>query len=222
MSDVTLPNTIDAPTVSTSEVQGNDEALRDHINSSAWVDDDKLASPNNSVWRTIHSSWALVDPDEGTGTYALANRITDPISSTDFIISGTTFANDSTPHRPLACPFLYLDDADYTVAGKTTQLRVRGLAFTNGTAPASTFTFGLYPVTFSGGADSLIATLGTVVTSSTAAIAAPAANSAVKADSSAFSVPADGAYALGVVISGASVANNAIPMLAGHLEMRHT
>jgi hypothetical protein len=43
VADVSLPNTIAPPTVSTSEVQGNDEALRDYVNSSGWVNSARIA-----------------------------------------------------------------------------------------------------------------------------------------------------------------------------------
>ena len=43
MSDPTLPHTIAPPAVSTSEVQGNDEALRDFLSGDGWIDTSKYA-----------------------------------------------------------------------------------------------------------------------------------------------------------------------------------
>jgi hypothetical protein len=58
--------------------------------------------------------------------------------------------------------------ADYPVpAGRTAQMRVVHTVMTNATAPAITFTAGLYPVTVAGGAGVITATIGTVVTNST-------------------------------------------------------
>lgn len=219
MSDVSLPNTIAPPTVSTSEVQGNDEALRDFVNGSGWVDttkyedasvtDAKLASPNNSVYKTLLIARSVAAADVAAGTYALGEE------------GGAL--SDSTPISLVpAAPFatVYLDDADFTVASKTTKLRVRGIVRTNGTVPAITFTFGLYPVTWSGGADALVATLGTVVASSTAAIASPSANSATTAVSSDVNVPSDGDYCLGVVTS-ATLTNNSACLLSAQLQTRN-
>jgi hypothetical protein len=117
--------------------------------------------------------------------------------------------------------FHYLDADDFTVTGKNTRLRVRGTVCTNATQPLITFTFGLYPITFAGAADALTATRGAVVTSSTAAVASPAASSAVTVASSDFAVPGDGVYALGVQTS-AQLTNNAAALLVANLEVHWT
>jgi hypothetical protein len=98
--------------------------------------------------------------------------------------------------------------ADHSVTLLTAKLRLRASVLSNATAAAITFTFGLYPVTVAGGADTLQFTLGTVVAGSTAAIASPTASTATTATGSDFSLPADGTYALGVVTSGTVGANS--------------
>jgi hypothetical protein len=118
-------------------------------------------------------------------------------------------------------PFLYLDNADYAISGRNTRLRLRGTVSSNATPPAITFTFGLYPVTASGAADTVIMTLGTVVASSTAAVASPAASETTAAVSSEFAVPSDGLYAFGVVTS-AQLANNNSSYLTAELQQRWT
>lgn len=116
--------------------------------------------------------------------------------------------------------YTYLDSTDYTVSGLTPKLRVRGTVLTNGTAPAMTFTFGLYPITSSGAATTLTITAGTVVTGSTAAVASPSANAATTAVGSDFTFPSAGAYALAVAAS-AAMAGNASAAIHVRLEMRH-
>ena len=115
---------------------------------------------------------------------------------------------------------MYFDPSDFAVSGLTTKMRVRGVVTTNGTAPAITFTFGLYPVAASGGASSIIHTLGTVVSGSTAAVATPAINSVTAAVSSDFNVPSAGGYALGIALSGTTAASSACFVMA-RLEVHH-
>ena len=80
---------------------------------------------------------------------------------------------------------------------------------TNATAPTSTFTAGLYPaITFVGGAAALTFTLDTVVTDSTAAIAAPSSGTATTAVSTDFTFPAAGPFVIGLVITTNMVANS--------------
>lgn len=104
-----------------------------------------------------------------------------------------------------------LDPADWP-GGVTPKLRIRVIVSTNATAPTSTFTFGLYPVTASaGGAAAVSVTLGAVVAGSTAVVAAPAASTpGVTAESGEFDCPAAGAYALGVALAPSMVASSAV------------
>lgn len=110
---------------------------------------------------------------------------------------------------------VYLDDADYTISGRTPKLRVRAQFLTNATAPTNTVTFGLFPLSsVAGGSDVLVPTLGTVVSGSTVAFAAQGASTVGQGNSGDFSFPSDGTYALGVTSSGATAVNAAVAMNA--------
>lgn len=109
---------------------------------------------------------------------------------------------------------------DYAVTGLTTKLRLSALIATNATAPASDFTFGLYPVTVAGGNSVIAATAGTVVSGSTVAIEAPAASTATRGAGSDFSAPSAGTYGLGVVLSDAQAANS-IASIIVQLQLHH-
>lgn len=104
----------------------------------------------------------------------------------------------------------YLDPAGFAVTGKSnTQLVLRMSVATNNTAPAINFTGQLNAVSFGGGSASLIApTVGSVVSGSTVAVNTPTAAGATVAETSAFTFPAAGAYALTVVTSGTTATNS--------------
>lgn len=118
----------------------------------------------------------------------------------------------------------YLDPADFAVSGKTTVLRLRQTIITNATAPAVTFTAGLYPIATWGGAagvEPTIATIGAVVSGSTAAIASPAASAAATpVVSTEFTFPAAGWYALGVAQSGSPAGANTLGQI--QLQLKHS
>jgi hypothetical protein len=176
------------------------------------VTDAKLASANNSVYRLVFSAETAIGADAGAGKYIMA-----PAGN---VTSGSNLAAANLD-RDMP-PVFEFDDADYTVSGLTQKLRLRAQVLANATAPAITFTFGLYPVTVAGGADVLAFTIGTVVTGSTVAIASPSASTATRGTPTAdFTVPADGVYSLGVVTSG-TIANNSLVFLAAQLQVRNT
>jgi len=104
-----------------------------------------------------------------------------------------------------------------TVGDLAPKLQVQGVLSVNDAAPVGNFTIGLYPVTrpsSSGGSTGLIYTLGTVVAGSTAAFTAPAADSMAVANSTAFALPSDGFYCLGVVSSATVATSSAVHMVA--------
>jgi hypothetical protein len=112
-----------------------------------------------------------------------------------------------------------LDPADFVApAGKTLKARVKASMIVNAVAPTNTFTFGLYPVATTGGASGsapTIATVGTVVTGSTAAIVAPsAAAGATPVVSTTFTFPAAGYYVLGAVVTAGGAANSVVTVTA--------
>jgi len=173
------------------------------------VTDANLASPNNSAYKTLLVEHGGTGADLAAGTY-LMRRSGDPLASGGTISSSAGMFS-----------LLYFDDADFLVGGLTQKLRLRAQVSTNATAWSSvTATFGLYPVTFAGGADALVPTLGTVVTGSTVAAANPLAstpNSYVGTD---FAIPSDGVYAIGFVLS-ATLTNNALALLSAQLQTRN-
>lgn len=177
------------------------------------IEETDLMSPNNAVYREIGFGQVNLVADVGAGTFFLVNEPTANASTPVAVYSGGASAHP--PH------LIWLDAADYAVSGKTTRLRVRGVVSTNGTAPTATFTFGLRPVTFSGAADTLTATAGTVVSESTAAVSSLGTNASKAAVSADFTMPATGAYALTVVTS-ATLTNNAAVLCNAWLQFRNT
>lgn len=86
--------------------------------------------------------------------------------------------------------------ADHAVTGGTTVMRLDAMQ-RNAGATTVTWTVGLYPVT-----NAASPTLGTVVTGSTAVFTTPSANAVHTANSGDFTIPSDGAYAIGYIVSG--------------------
>lgn len=179
--------------------------------------DADLVSPNNSVYKTILFGGAALDSGAGAvGTFMLAgqsvNNAAGALQSANTSGGGVgnSFATNGADFVTNNSGFFYFDDADYAVGSLTTKLRLRAQVNTNATAWSSvTATFGLYPVTFSGAALTITATLGTVVSGSTVAIANPGASSTTQGNSGDFTIPADGQYVLGCAMSAAITTNGA-------------
>jgi hypothetical protein len=92
------------------------------------------------------------------------------------------------------------------MAGLTAKLILEPWVAVAGTAPAITYTFGLYKIVITTGS---YVVSGAAVAGSTSQVASPGANAVTLASAGAsppadFSLPADGAYAVGVVLSGAT------------------
>jgi hypothetical protein len=175
------------------------------------VTDAKLASPNNSVYRTILTADAVAGADRGAGTYLLKSY------SFGLLLSGEDVNLPSS-----VPPLIYFDDADYTVSGLTQKLRLRAQIRPNATAPGTiTYTVGLHNVTAgAGGADALSYTLASAVSGSTVAFVNPSASTPAQNATSDFTIPADGYYVLGVVTS-AAVANNSAVHISAQLQTRN-
>lgn len=92
--------------------------------------------------------------------------------------------------------------ADHVLGSLTTKLRLRTVFQAQNTAPAVTITVGLYPVAIG----TSILTLGTVISGSTVSFASPAANTLTTSDSTDFTIPTDGYYAVGYIVSGTPAA----------------
>lgn len=187
-----------AKVVGTTEL--GDKAVTGAKVDDATLGDDKLVSPNNAVYRTLLSAQEFFNDGCFAKTYPMqrAGETTTAPQGNEGNSAGTW----------RAMPFFYFDDADYKVAGLTQKLRLRAQIACNATKAAIKFTFGLYPLTVAGAADTLKVTLGEVITGSTVEINEPAASTVTPAVGADFAIPVDGAYVLGVVTSAQLTADS--------------
>lgn len=170
----------------------------------------KGAADLGIVWRSIMSQSIRLP----TGTAARYN----------LFAANATAINLGTPPATTSVvtniPQLYLDDADYAQTGVTIKLRVVLIVECNDTAPGGDFTLSLNPVTAAGGTGAGVArTVGAAV-GNAAVVTAPSANTQNRANSTEFTIPADGYY-VPVVRNHAAVATNAEPHVTALLHMRH-
>lgn len=213
MSDLTYPYSIVAgDTPIAGRVQGNFDAIRTLVNSSGWVTDGKLASPNNSVYEMVTQAQGC-GTSTATGTYMLVAPL----------FSGNTnfMPNDSsTTNFPPLGQFRFTS-GDYTAGSLTTKFRVNMQVGVGSTSPSTvTFTAGLYPLTITSGNWHL----GPVVTGSTALSSGLSTNNVFPFSSGDFSASAlltdPGQYVLGVVIGSIQCPSGINVML--NLQTRHT
>lgn len=229
MSLINLPKTNQTGTNEWADVQDNDDAIVAVVNgdlddsniaSGAAIDlakidvgsgvtDAQLASPNNSVYRTIAYADSFLF-EAASGFYLLGAGTNKT--------SGGTFSVITQP--PMT---IWLSSSDYAVAGKTTKLRLRGTVIANATAPAVTFSFGLLPLSaVAGGGGEISYTIGAAVTGSSVSAASPPANSATAVTGSDFTFPAIApSYLLGVTVSGGTMAANSVVSAHAHLQVRN-
>lgn len=170
-------------------------------------------------YRNILASGGPLRRDEGAGTFILAPVV--PGTGHDSMQkSGANLFSTEEGNVFSMPPFIYFDDADYVISGKTLKMRLRAQVAVNATKAAIKFTFGLYPITVAGGSDILTMTLGSVVSSSTVEINEPAASTVSQGNSGDFTIPSDGAYALGVVTS-ATLTNLSAALVSAQLQVRN-
>jgi hypothetical protein len=167
---------------------------------------DGVARDVTAVYRTIHEDTVIVYGDRAAGTYLYASGT---------IISGSTDTDQN--HLSL----FYFDDADYSITGLTTKMRVRAQILTNATRPLITFTTGLYSLTTAGAADTLVVTADSLIAGSTVALASPAASTASQGNSGTFTIPSDGVHGLALVTSG-QLTDNASVQLAAQVQIAWT
>lgn len=177
------------PTLDNTNLSASAGIKGTQLSASAAIADTQLASPNNGAYRYMLLATGLVLNNVSANSLILTNSTV--------VVSGATGGL-----APM--PYIYFDDADFTVASKTQKMRLRAQIAVNGTKASIKFTFGMYPITVSGGSNEYKITLGTVVSGSTVEINEPTANTISQAVGSDFTIPADGAYALGVVTSGST------------------
>lgn len=175
----TLPNSALAGSITAANLAGS-------------IPDSKLASPNNSVYKTIMSASAYFGgKSSGASIFGF--------SPNDAGVGA------STTLAPIPLFFDYAS-GEYSVGSLTTKFRVKMEVAVGSTSPSTvTFTAGLYPVTVSAGNFAF----GTVTTGSTALSSGLATNTISRFNSGDFSASAlandPGAYVLGVVIGSITV-----------------
>lgn len=166
------------------------------------------AAPNlANAYRSHRQVVGAIPQDAVAGTYLSRNN-------------GNAVVNGGSGANPLS--IFTIVAADLAVPGKTAKLRSRVSVNTNATDPTLDLTFGIYPVTFAGGADVITHTMGTVVSGSQVAFtdAELAASSSIIKAGSDFDLPANGVYGFGVVTS-ALFANNAFLLFTYDLQLRY-
>lgn len=193
------------------------------------ITDADLASPNNSVYRTLFTSKAALGADalaaSGASTYLMGHSaFQSGVGLTPYTRGGMASPAAADADR-LNIDLFDFDDADYAVNGKTHKLRVRAFLGNGFTAWSSvTATVGLYPVTFAGSGSAdipIFVTPGTVVSGSTVALANPASSGPTRGNSGVFTPPSDGLYALGFTLS-AALTDGAVAILGATLQSVYT
>lgn len=171
---------------------------------------------------TVTKIASTLDPSQGYQTYKQVARAygaqAAPGSGTyvltlGHVATGAGAFSAGNSNALLNTHGLYIDPADYAISGRTTVLRVRASVTNNSVAPATTFTFGLYPISaIAGGsaASPYINTLGTVVSGSTVASASPSASAITTVTGTDFTSPAAGNYALAVNVASSSASNSVV------------
>lgn len=183
------PNNLTAgATASMNDIQGPFTDIRTFLGSTN-IDYSNIAAVVQSQYVTIETAVA-----QGTGLTAGTFLFNPALVATTASTAGAAAFN--------------LDASDYPSGTRSPKLRIMAFSMVNATAPAISYTYGLYPIATSvGGSGINSVTVGAVVASSTCTITTPAANSTNnRAVSSDISFPTAGAYALGVVPSGSETA----------------
>lgn len=149
------------------------------------------------------------------------------VANTYYLTGGTGNMSTNVSGTPnaLVPAIIYIAAADYpTINGLASKLRVRSSLFINGTAPTAgtTFTFGLYPMTHSGGgANAMTWTIGTVVAGSNGGtITSPTSNSSNIMVSTDFTLPTDGWYSI-CLTTTATIPTNCFLEVSSQLQIHN-
>lgn len=170
-----------------------------------------LAADVVGVYRTILSGGGNFPSDAAAGTYRL-----------DFGSGWAASLSASGGTVEPGPPMVYLDDADYAIAGRTTKLRLRTQVHTNATSVgAMVISTRLFPVTVAGAANTLSYTLGTVVSGATAIVTNPPISAITSAVGSDFTFPSDGLYIF-CCTTDATMAQNSAMAVTAQLQVHHT
>lgn len=178
------------------------------VSATSPITDLKLASANNSVYRTI---------SRVNGTATSANVGTSPFFvGTPLIPSATS--------TTLPIDMFYLAIADYTVLNKSPRLQVLLVILTNTTVPGVNITAGLNlvtPASAQATSNNIAYTASSQIANSTALIPAPAQNTLSEQASIDFAFPADGFYALTINMGGTPGVGS-VTAICAQLRIRHT
>lgn len=181
------------------------------ISATSPITDGKLASANNSTYKTI---------------YILSSKASSAMSGTGswFFGEGGNFVQPSVASSTTMVPVFYLNVSDVTVSNKSPFLQVITSMATNNVAPGVSFTVGLNlvsvdPANATSGNIAYIA--GSQIASSTATIITPAQNTMSEQASIDFAFPATGFYTLAMNMSGTPGAG-AVIAVSSRLRIRHT
>lgn len=183
---------------SMSDIQGSLTDLRTFVNGNL----DETNVPNLAAAFTTYKTITMAGGGSsfGAGTFLLPGPLGQTVGVQAPGVIGT------------AQHAFYLDPADWAANARTTKLRVQASVVTNAVAPTTTHTFGLWAVATWGGTSGnspSIASIGTAVTGSAIAIAAPPAAGPTPATGADFNFPAAGFYVLAVVVTGALATGSA-------------
>jgi hypothetical protein len=183
-------------TASMNDIQGPFTDLRTFLNG-ANLDGTNIAHTTLGAYQTHHDTSGWVGAGTAGGTY-IPNAATN--GAVVAVASGVAGA----------FRMVYVNPSDYsTVTGFTPKLRVRLVIGTNATAPTSTFSAALFPITaFTGAAGLLnIQTVGAAL-GTTTTIVAPTASAGFQVVGSDFDPPIAGFYTLGLIIATSPTAAN--------------
>lgn len=157
-------------------------------NGSAWT-----PMPNNGVRRLLLQATGAAIGNQAAGDWIF-------LPSGAMVTSGGSSGQAGVAIWP-GDSGLSSQPQDFQVSGQTTFGRIRASLAPNATSAGITVTFGLYPITATGGATGIMSyTFGSALSGSTVALSA--AGSIAAGESGQFALPSSGFWALGVNLSG--------------------
>jgi len=181
------------------------------------VTDAKLASPNNSIRRTLLSAYGFLDSTLGNGNYALLSSGGKPV------ISGAeTLAAGVLP------PLLWMEPANFAVAGRTLQNNLLCMLVTNGVEPSLSgmaIRPRIWKVAFPEAGIKLKMVLSSPGGGTpTPTFSEPLKNQELHKDESAAAtgMPASGLYTLGFELASGPMKENSSAFLSMHWRMWHS
>lgn len=169
----------------------------DNYLDNAGLDGQNLAQSFFSPYLTVQSEQNLFEDHNMTGAGSYHASDVGRGNGPTMRLSGAT----GSTRTPVLVPII---TSDFTIAGRTPQMRLLVDLTTNATAIGVNLTFGLFSVSgTSGSAGAFVTTMGSAVSGSTITRNAPAASSIFRDASADFALPSSGVYLFGVTTTGA-------------------